>query len=154
VRRLTGPAVWRLSEGNQTPHALSELFRDRQRTQTQSSVRTLRGLRQQMAVRSCRDAGTTSREAHMRKEDPDPTKPGLAQTKVKGVEVRCASAPLSKASLHLRCSTPGSLRMLAAAANQTCNARSPKRAQEARALPMTRTYMDVAYPPVAEQSDR
>jgi len=71
VRRLPGPAVLRLSEGNRTPEALFELFRDWQRTQTQSSVRTLRGLRQQMDVRSCRDAGTTRREAHMRREDPD-----------------------------------------------------------------------------------
>ena len=86
----------------------------------------------------------------MRKEDPDPTKPRLAQTKVKGVEVRCTccSAPLSKASLRLRCSTPGSWRKLAAAANQTCNARSPKRAQEARAFPLTRTSVDVAYPDI------
>ena len=52
-----------LREGDQTPEALCELFRDWQRTQTQSSVRTLRSLRQQMDVRSCRDAGTTSREA-------------------------------------------------------------------------------------------
>ena len=53
MRRLPGPAVWRLSEGDQTPEALYELFRDWQRTQTQSSVRTLRSLRQQMDVRSC-----------------------------------------------------------------------------------------------------
>jgi hypothetical protein len=53
MRRLPGPAVRRLSEGDQTPEALFELFRDWQRTQTQSSVRTLRSLRQQMDVRSC-----------------------------------------------------------------------------------------------------
>jgi hypothetical protein len=53
MRRLSGPAVWRLSEGDQTPEALFELFRDWQRTQTQSSVGTLRSLRQQMDVRSC-----------------------------------------------------------------------------------------------------
>jgi len=53
MRRLPGPAVRRLSEGNQTPEALYELFRDWQRTQTQSSVRTLRSLRQQMDVLSC-----------------------------------------------------------------------------------------------------
>ena len=47
----------------------------------------------------------------MRMEDPDPMQPRLAQTKVKMVEACCASASatLSKASLHLRRSTPGSL---------------------------------------------
>ena len=38
MRRLPGPACCRLSEGDQTPEALYELFRDWQRTQTQSSV--------------------------------------------------------------------------------------------------------------------
>ena len=72
MRRLPGPADRRLSEGDQTPEALFELFRDWQRTQTQSSVRTLRGLRQQMDVRSCRDAGTTSREATTACGNPGP----------------------------------------------------------------------------------
>jgi hypothetical protein len=53
MRRLPGPAVRRLSEGDQTPETPFELFRDWQRTQTQSSVRTLRSLRQQMDVRFC-----------------------------------------------------------------------------------------------------
>jgi hypothetical protein len=53
MRRLPGPAVSRLSEGGQTPEALSELFQDWQRTQTQSSVRAPRSLRQQMDVRFC-----------------------------------------------------------------------------------------------------
>jgi hypothetical protein len=53
MRRLPGPAGRRLSEGHQTPEALSELFRDWQRTQTQSSVRTPRSLRQQMDVWFC-----------------------------------------------------------------------------------------------------
>ena len=53
MRRLPGPAVRRQSEGGQTPEALFELFRGWQRTQTQSSVRALRSLRQQMDVRSC-----------------------------------------------------------------------------------------------------
>ena len=53
MRRLPGPASGRLSEGGHTPEALSELFRDWQRTQTQSSVRTPRSLRQQMDVRFC-----------------------------------------------------------------------------------------------------
>jgi hypothetical protein len=38
MRRLPGPADCRLSEGDHTPEALFELFRDWQRTQTQSSV--------------------------------------------------------------------------------------------------------------------
>jgi hypothetical protein len=38
VRRLPGPADCRLSEGDHTPGVLYELFRDWQRTQTQSSV--------------------------------------------------------------------------------------------------------------------
>jgi len=55
IRRLPGPAVRRLSEGDQTPETPFELFRDWQRTQTQSSVRTLRSLRQQMDVRFLRE---------------------------------------------------------------------------------------------------
>jgi len=42
MRRLPGPARCRLCEGDHTPEALSELFRDWQRTQTQSSVMALR----------------------------------------------------------------------------------------------------------------
>ena len=53
MRRLPDPAVSRLSEGDQTPEALSELFRDWPRTQTPSSVRTFRSLGQQMDVRFC-----------------------------------------------------------------------------------------------------
>jgi len=53
MRRLPGPASSRLSEGEQTPEALHELFRDWQRTQTQSSVRTHSSLRQQMDVWFC-----------------------------------------------------------------------------------------------------
>jgi len=52
MRRLPDPAVGRLGkEGNFL--GLFGLFRDWQRTQTQSSVQTLRSLRQQMDVRSC-----------------------------------------------------------------------------------------------------
>jgi hypothetical protein len=53
MRRLPGPASSRLSEGEQTPEALHGLFRDWQRTQTQSSVRAPRSLRQQMDVWFC-----------------------------------------------------------------------------------------------------
>jgi hypothetical protein len=41
MRRLPGPADCRLSKGGRTPEALYELFRDWQRTQTQSSVTAL-----------------------------------------------------------------------------------------------------------------
>src|SRR5271154_7229175 len=54
MRRLPGPACCRLSEGDHPPEALYELFRDWQRTQTQSSVTALRSLRQQMDVWFCR----------------------------------------------------------------------------------------------------
>src|SRR5271163_3251299 len=53
MRRLPGPAVCRLSKGDHTPEAPLGLFRDWQRTQTQSSARALRSLRQQMDVRFC-----------------------------------------------------------------------------------------------------
>lgn len=56
MRRLPGPAHSRLCDGVKTPKALSELFRDWQRTQTQSSVRTLRSLRLQMDVWFCNAA--------------------------------------------------------------------------------------------------
>src|SRR5450631_2975523 len=53
MRRLPGPASWPLGEGVKAPEAPVELFRGWQRTQTQSSVRTLRSLRQQMDVWFC-----------------------------------------------------------------------------------------------------
>ena len=53
MRRLPGPASCPLCEGVKTPEAPVELFRGWQRTQTQSSVRTLLGLRQQMDVWFC-----------------------------------------------------------------------------------------------------
>ena len=54
MRRLPGPADYRLCERVQTLEALLVLFRDWQRTPTQSSVRTLRSLRPQMDVRFCK----------------------------------------------------------------------------------------------------
>ena len=54
MRRLPGPAVKSPGRRRQTPEALFALFRDWQRTQTQSSATALRSLRQQMDVRSCR----------------------------------------------------------------------------------------------------
>ena len=65
MRRLPGPADCELSERDETPEALYELFRDWQRTQTQPSVTALRSLRQQMDVRFCM-AGTNRREAYLR----------------------------------------------------------------------------------------
>ena len=53
MRRLPGPASGPLCEGVKTPEAPVELFRGWQRTQTQSSVRTLQSLRQQMDVWFC-----------------------------------------------------------------------------------------------------
>jgi hypothetical protein len=53
MRRLPGPAGCRLGDGVKTPEAPFGLFRDWQRTPTQSSVRTLRSLRLQMDVRFC-----------------------------------------------------------------------------------------------------
>jgi hypothetical protein len=53
MRRLPGPADRPLCEGVKTPEAPVGLFRGWQRTQTQSSVRTLRSLRQQMDVWFC-----------------------------------------------------------------------------------------------------
>src|SRR5215472_12165811 len=50
---LPGPADCRLGERVQTLEAPLVLFRDWQRTPTQSSVRTLRSLRPQMDVRFC-----------------------------------------------------------------------------------------------------
>src|ERR1700676_2328307 len=53
MRRLPGPASSPLCDGVETPEAHHELFRGWQRTQTQSSVRTLWSLRQQMDVWFC-----------------------------------------------------------------------------------------------------
>lgn len=61
MRRLPGPAVRRLSKGVPIPEALSVVFRDWQRTQTQSSVTALRGPRQQMDVWFCREEPTAER---------------------------------------------------------------------------------------------
>src|SRR5208282_3611291 len=53
MRRLPGPASGPLGDGVKTPEAPVGLFRGWQRTQTQSSVRTLRSLRQQMDLWFC-----------------------------------------------------------------------------------------------------
>ena len=53
MRRLPGPAISALCEGGSTPEAHHGLFRDWQRSQTHSSVRTPRSLRQQMDVWFC-----------------------------------------------------------------------------------------------------
>ena len=64
MRRLPGPAVRRLSEGVPIPEALSVVFRDWQRTQTQSSATALMGPRQQMDVRFCRKQEPTAERHH------------------------------------------------------------------------------------------
>src|SRR3989442_11575033 len=71
MRRLPGPACCRLSEGDNPPEALYELFRDWQRTQTQSSVKTLRSLRQQMDVWFCRAQEPMPRGTLLRVEHPE-----------------------------------------------------------------------------------
>src|ERR1035438_3714347 len=53
MRRLPGPAIRPLGEGVHTPKAHHELFRDWQRTQTQSSATALRSPRLQMDVWFC-----------------------------------------------------------------------------------------------------
>jgi hypothetical protein len=70
MRRLPGPAVSRLSEGDHTPEALYELFRDWRRTQTQSSVTAPSGPRQQMDVLVLPSAGTDAERPTLRVEHP------------------------------------------------------------------------------------
>ena len=70
MRRLPGPAVGRLSEGDQTPEAPFELFRDWQRTQTQSSVTAL-GARDSKWMSGSAKAGTTAERHTLRAEDSD-----------------------------------------------------------------------------------
>jgi hypothetical protein len=71
MRRLPGPAVCRLGEGAQAPEAHYELFRDWQRTPTQSSVGTLQSLRQQMDVRFCECRNHQPRGTCCAAVDPD-----------------------------------------------------------------------------------
>jgi PAS domain S-box-containing protein len=63
VRRLPGPAGHGLSDGGNSRGSFG-LFRDWQRTQTQSSVRTLRSLRQQMDVRFCEEQEPQAERHH------------------------------------------------------------------------------------------
>src|SRR5260370_15602580 len=71
MRRLPGPAGCRLSEGDQTPEALYELFRDWQRTHTQSSVKALRSPRLQMDVWFCPAQEPMPRGTLLRVEHPE-----------------------------------------------------------------------------------
>ncbi len=73
MRRLPGPAGWRLGDGGNSRGSLG-LIRDWQRTQTQSSVRTLRSLRQQMDVRSCGMQGPPAERQLLRVGNSDPRK--------------------------------------------------------------------------------
>ena len=69
ARRLPGLARCAgLGEGEKSLEALLGLFRDWQRTQTQSSVKALTGPRQQMDVRFC-ESRNHRREAPMRAEE-------------------------------------------------------------------------------------
>ena len=71
MRRLPGPAIRPLCEGGHTPEAHHELFRDWQRTQTQSSATALRSLRLQIDVWFCSRAGITGQEATNATAHPD-----------------------------------------------------------------------------------
>jgi hypothetical protein len=72
MRRLPGPASCRLSEGDHPPEALSELFRDWQRTQTQSSVKApLQGPILAMDVWFCRAQEPMPRGTLLRVEHPE-----------------------------------------------------------------------------------
>ena len=73
MRRLPGPAGSPLGEGVKTPEAPVELFRGWQRTQTQSSVRTLRSLRQQMDVWFCLMQESSAERHCCVTADPDQT---------------------------------------------------------------------------------
>jgi hypothetical protein len=73
MRRLPGPADSPLCEGVHTPEAHVELFRGWQRTQTQSSVRTLRSLRQQMDVWFCLMQESSAERHCCVTADPDQT---------------------------------------------------------------------------------
>src|SRR5260370_1986751 len=65
VRRLPRPADDGLSDGGNARGSFG-LFRDWQRTQTQSSVRTLRSLRQQIDVRFCGEQEPPAERQHWR----------------------------------------------------------------------------------------
>jgi hypothetical protein len=65
MRRLPGPADDRLSERGNSRGSLRIVSGLAENT-TQSSATALSSLRQQMDVRFCKDAGTLSREAHVR----------------------------------------------------------------------------------------
>jgi hypothetical protein len=73
MRRLPGPASSPLCDGVKTPEAPVELFRGWQRTQTQSSVRTLRSLRQQMDVWFCLMQESSAERHCCVTADPDQT---------------------------------------------------------------------------------
>ena len=73
MRRLPGPAGRPLCEGVKTPEVPVGLFRGWQRTQTQSSVRTLRSLRQQMDVWFCLMQESSAERHCCVAADPDQT---------------------------------------------------------------------------------
>ena len=70
MRRLPGPADCRLSEGDRPPEALYVLFRDWQRTQTQSSVMALQEPETANGCLVLPSAGTDAERHILRTEHP------------------------------------------------------------------------------------
>jgi len=73
MRRLPGPADSSLCDGVNAPEAPVELFRGWQRTQTQSSVRTLRSLRQQIDMWFCLMQESSAERHYCVAADPEQT---------------------------------------------------------------------------------
>ena len=140
------------------------LFRDWRRTQTQSSVRTRRSLRQQMDVRSCGMQGPPAERHLMR----------VRMTLIdKGAETCNDRHEGSGRVLHLRlrfaqqdfAPTPvqqaEQLCLLLAAKDQTCSGRSPSAPKEISCLPLDNDlhgsrqfgHMPV-FRPLVENTDR
>ena len=101
MRRLPGPASSPLCDGVKTPEAPVELFRGWQRTQTQSSVRTPRSLRQQMDVWFCLMQESSAERHCCVTADPDQTNCAPSGARP---EILCFSIDFD---LH-RCGQPGS----------------------------------------------
>jgi hypothetical protein len=80
MRRLPGPADCRLSEGDKCSRGSCVLFRDWQRTLTQSSATALAARGSKWMSGSAR-AGTTSREAPARTTKPDITHCTFSRTR-------------------------------------------------------------------------
>jgi hypothetical protein len=88
VRRLPGPAGHGLSDGGNSRGSFG-LFRDWQRTQTQSSVRTLRSLRQQMDVRFCGEQEPPAERQHCVTENSDQADRALSRARTEDLVLFC-----------------------------------------------------------------